>query len=78
MNDEELVTVWVTLEPTATEARRIDAQVRAWLEAHDTSLLAEWSGLFQMAPLTAIGLVTVSAVALVSASPVLWLARVLL
>lgn len=80
MNDEELGSVWTTLDPTILQRRRIDARVRAWLEAHDTPLAAEWIGLFKFAPFTATGLVTVSAVAiaLATVSPVVWLARALL
>jgi hypothetical protein len=78
MNDEELGSAWTTLDPTWAERRRIDGRVRAWLEAHDTSLAAEWLGMFQVAPVTSFALVTVSALAVAVAPPVLWLARALL
>jgi hypothetical protein len=82
MNDEEFGGVWTTLQPTARQRRRIDGRVFAWLEAHDTPLAAEWLGLFKVAPFSAAGLVTVSAVSvalsIVTASPLVWLAQALL
>jgi hypothetical protein len=78
MNDEALGDAWTTLEPSERQRRRIDARVSAWLEARDTSLAAEWLGLFRVAPLPALGLATVSAVSLVTAPPLVWFARSLL
>jgi hypothetical protein len=76
-NDEALDSAWTTLEPAAAQRRRIDTQVYAWLDAHDTTLAAEWLALFKVAPLTAFGLVTVSTIAMVVTSPFTWLVRVL-
>ena len=76
-NDDTLDSAWATLEPTAAQRRRIDAQVYAWLDAHDTTLAAEWLALFKVAPLTAFGLVTVSAIAIALASPLAWFTRFL-
>ena len=78
MNDEELGDAWTTLEPTVRRRRRIDARVFAWLEAHDTPLAAEWLGLFRVAPFAALGLATVSAVSIVTATPLVWFARALM
>jgi hypothetical protein len=84
MSDEEIGTidefagVWTTLDPTMPQRRCIDARVDAWLEAHDTSLAAEWIGLFRIAPFSAVGLVAVSAVTLATAPPLLWITRALL
>ena len=78
MNDEELVDAWTALEPTALQLRRIDARVSAWLDARDTSLAAEWLGLFRVAPFSALGLATVSAVSVVTATPLVWFARALM
>jgi hypothetical protein len=78
MNDEELGGLWTTLQPTMGQRRRIDGRVFAWLEARDTTLAAEWLGLFKVAPFSAVGLVTVSAVSLATAPPVIWLARALM
>ena len=78
MNDEELADAWTTLGPTVGRRRRIDAQVFAWLEAHDTPLAAEWLGLFRVAPFAALGLATVSAISIVIATPLVWFARALM
>jgi hypothetical protein len=45
------------------------------LDARDTPLAAEWFGLFRVAPFTALGLAMVSAVAIVAAPPLVWVAR---
>jgi len=78
MNDQELGDAWTTLEPTVRRRRRIDARVFAWLEANDTSLAGEWLGLFKVAPFPVLGLVMVSAVSIVVATPLLWFARALM
>jgi hypothetical protein len=78
MNDEELAIDWTTLQPTVRQRRRIDAHVFAWLEARDTPLAAEWLGLFRVAPFSAVGLIAVSAVSIATATPLAWLARVLM
>jgi hypothetical protein len=75
MTDEELTRTWTTLDPTAARLRRIDARVSDWLDAHDTSLAAEWISLFRVAPFGALGLAAASAVAIVAVSPILWFAR---
>jgi hypothetical protein len=78
MNDEALDGAWTTLEPNADRRKRIDAQVAAWLDANDTSLVAEWLALFKLAPLPALGLATVSALAIAAAPPLIWFAQALL
>ena len=78
VNDEELGAVWTTLQPTVRQRRHIDARVSAWLDARDTPLAAEWFGLFRAAPLSAIALVAVGAISVVTATPLFWLARALL
>jgi len=77
MNEEDLGAVWTAFQPTSIQRRRIDARVFAWLDAHDTPLAAEWLGLFTATPVSAVGLVSVSAVSVAVATPVLWLARAL-
>jgi hypothetical protein len=78
----ELGGIWMTLEPTMGQRRRIDGRVFEWLEASDTSIAAEWLGLVKVQPFSAVGLVTASAVAIVlsvvTASPLVWIARALL
>ena len=78
MNDEELVIVWTTLEPTMRQRRRIDARVVGWLEARDTPLAFEWLALFKVAPFSAAGLVALSALAVATTTPLVWLARALI
>lgn len=77
MNEEELGNVWTTLEPTVSQLRRMDTRLVAWLDAHDTSLAAEWLGFVRVAPFAALGLAAASAVAIGATTPVLWLARAL-
>lgn len=78
MNDEEFAGVWTTLEPAMDRQRRIDARVFAWLDAHDTSIAAEWLGLFKAAPFSAAALVMVSTVSLATAPPLVWLVTALI
>jgi hypothetical protein len=78
MNEEELGDAWTTLEPTLRRRRRIDARVFAWIEARDTPIAVEWVRLFAVAPFAAFGLATVSAVAIVTATPLVWFARALM
>jgi hypothetical protein len=78
VNDEDFADAWMTLQPTRLQRQRVDARVFAWLEARDTPLAAEWLALFRVAPFSAVGLVAVSAVSVVTATPLLWVARALL
>jgi hypothetical protein len=78
MNDEELGDLWTALEPTVRRRRRIDARVDAWLEARETTIAVEWIRLFAVAPFAACALVTVSAVVVVTAVPLVWVARALM
>ena len=78
MNDEDLAVVWTTFQPTMPQRRRIDARVNAWLDARDTPLAAEWLALFGVAPFSAAALVALSAIAIATAPPLVWLAGALL
>jgi hypothetical protein len=78
MTDEELVAAWMAFQPTVRQRRRLDARVSAWLEATEASLAAEWLGLFRVAPFSAAGLVTVSAVAVATAAPLVWVVSAVL
>ena len=75
MNEEQLIQAWTTLDPGNAERRRIDARVLSWLDAHDTPLASEWLELFTVEPLPAFGLVFASAVAIIFATPMAWIAR---
>lgn len=77
MNDEDLTRAWTNLDPTAAQLERFDARVSEWLEAHDTSLAAEWLGLFRIAPFGVVGLAAASVITIVALSPLLWVARAL-
>ena len=78
MNDDEVTGLWTALQPTGHQRQRIGARVFAWLEARDTSIAAEWLGLFRVEPFFAFGLLAVSAVSIVTAPPLLWLASALI
>lgn len=82
MNDDEFQGLWSSIEPTTRQRRTIDGRVFEWVEAHETSLAAEWLALFRVKPFPAFSLVAVSAVpialSIVTAPPLVWLARVLL
>lgn len=78
MNDDELAGTWTTFQPAGLQRQRMEMRVFAWLEACDTPLAVEWLGLFRAAPFSAFGLVAASAASLIMATPVIWLARVLM
>ena len=78
MNENDLGGLWTTLEPGAVARQRIDTRVESWLEARDTSIASEWLALFRFAPISSLTLVAVSAVALITTTPLLWVARALL
>lgn len=75
MTDDNVETLWSTLEPTAFARQRMDAQVHAWLEAHETSLASEWLGLFRVQPFSMAGLVAASVASLATAPPMIWLVQ---
>ena len=78
MTDQELSLAWTTLEPTVRQRQRIRARVVERLDAHDTPLAVEWLRLFRVSPLAVTGLVAAGTASLVTAAPVLWLARALI
>lgn len=82
MNDDEFRGMWSTLQPAMRQRRKIDGRVFEWLDARETSLAAEWLGLFRVERFSAVGLVTVSAVSIAfsiaTGTPLLLLARALL
>ena len=72
MTDIELNESWTSLEPTSQVRQRIQSSLQADLEAHDTSLAAEWLSLLRIAPLKTLGLGAVSTLAL--AASLAWVA----
>ena len=77
MEDNELSSTWTALDPTASQRRRIGVRLFAYLEAHDTSLAAEWLALFRVSPFATIAFATASAIA-IAAMPLAWFASVLM
>jgi hypothetical protein len=49
--------------------------VSDWIDAHDTPLAAEWFALIKVNPFTSLGLAAVSVLSIITATPILWLAR---
>jgi hypothetical protein len=45
------------------------------IEAHNTPLAAEWLGLIKGSPFTSLGLAAVSALSIITATPILWFVR---
>jgi len=78
MTDEELTATWTTLAPDDLRRQRMDARVGSWLEARDTSLAAEWAGLFRRGPFAALGLVTAGALSTAVATPLVWILAALI
>jgi len=78
MNDTALTALWSTLEPNGYERARIEDRVFEWVEASETSLLAEWLSLIRMNPLAGLGLTAASALSLLMLSPLGWVAVSLL
>ncbi|HEX7237607.1 MAG TPA: hypothetical protein VF405_11635 [Gammaproteobacteria bacterium] len=74
MNDAELMKLWSALEPSARRRARIETRLFDWLEASETSIVAEWLGLLKIEPLTAFAYATVGAVSLIFLTPVGWIA----
>jgi hypothetical protein len=74
VNETELTDTWVTLEPTPAQRRRIEARVRGWLEARESSLAAEWFALLRINPIAGLGLTGVAACVVLIAMPLSWVA----
>jgi hypothetical protein len=73
MNDTEIGNAWSTLEPDGRRRARIETRVFDWLEAAETSLLAEWLGVLKLEPLTSLAFVAVGAASLVLLTPLGWM-----
>jgi hypothetical protein len=77
MTDEQFTAAFATLAPTTPQRQRMESTVSAWLEARDTSLVAEWLALLRLSPAAGFGLGAVSAASLALSPPFVWLARAL-
>jgi len=78
MTDAELTQLWSTLEPSTRARARIESRVLEWVEASETSLLTEWLDLIRVNPIGGLGLAAASALALVTLTPIGWIASSLL
>lgn len=78
MNDADLTRLWFTLEPRGRERARIEDRVFEWLEAGETSLLAEWLNLLKLDPLPCLGYAAIGVVALFMLTPLGWVASAVL
>ena len=78
MNDTELMSIWSALEPSLRRRGRIETRVFEWLEASETSLVAEWLGFLKVEPLMGLAYASVGALSLALLSPVGWLVSLLL
>lgn len=74
MNDTDLTRLWSALAPNGRQRARIENLVFEWLEARDTSLLAEWLSLIKVNPLGGLGFAALSALSLLMLTPLGWLA----
>jgi hypothetical protein len=73
MNDTDLVSLWSALEPSARRRARIETRVLEWIEAGETSLVAEWLGLLRVEPWAGLAYVSVGALSLLLFTPVGWI-----
>ena len=78
MNDTEITQLWSRLEPNARERARIETRTFEWIEAGETSLLAEWLSLIKVDPLQALGFAAMAAVSLLMFTPLGWVASSML
>jgi hypothetical protein len=78
MNDTELAQIWTALEPNGRQRARIENRVFEWVEARETSLLAEWLSLIKVDPLQALGFAAMAAVSLLMFTPLGWVASSML
>jgi len=78
MNDTELMSLWSALEPSTRRRARIETRLFEWLDASETSIVAEWLGLLKVEPLRALAYTSVGAVSLFLLTPLGWIAAWLL
>ena len=78
MNDTEITQLWTRLEPNGRQRARIENRVFEWVEASETSLLAEWLNLIKVDPLPGLGFAAMAAVSLLMFTPLGWVASSML
>ncbi len=72
MIQSELIDSWVALEPTPRQRQHIEARVRGWLDARESSLASEWLGLLKVSPIAALGFAAVAACLVLFVTPLSW------
>jgi len=78
MNDTDLTRLWSALEPSRLQRARIENRVLEWLEASETSLLAEWLTLIKVETVAGLGFAAMGALSLAALTPLAWVAASLL
>ena len=78
MTDELPPARWSLLEPSSRQRQQIEARVFEMLDAHETSLFAEWLGLIRQGPFSGLSFATAGAASLLFVSPLSWFARSML
>lgn len=78
MNDTEITQLWTKLGPNGRQRARIENRVFEWVEATETSLLAEWLNLIKVDPLPGLGFAAMGALSLLILTPLGWVASTLL
>ncbi len=78
MNDTELTHLWSGLEPNGRQRTRVETRVFEWIEAGETSLLAEWVNLIRVDPLPGLGFAAMATVSLLMLTPLGWVASAIL
>ena len=78
MNDVEITQLWSRLEPNGRQRGRIENRVFEWIEASETSLLAEWLNLIRVDPLPGLGFAAMAVLSLFMLTPLGWVASSML
>lgn len=78
MIDDFPAAEWSAFAPTPLQRRRIERRVFAWLEAHETSIAAEWLKLLRVAPIVGLSYAAAGVVSLALLSPLGWLVSLLI
>lgn len=73
MSEIELAGTWAALEPTQLQRQRIEARVREWVDARESSLTAEWLALLKINPIAGLGFAAVAASLVLIATPLSWM-----
>jgi hypothetical protein len=72
MNEDQLTAEWAQFELSAEQRHHIENRVLEWLEAGDTSLVAQWVGLIRFDPAASLGYAAAGAISLFFITPLSW------